>query len=52
MSCPFLDPTMLSRIPPQKREEMQEMYHKMKKEESQHLKIDVKEADINNITPE
>ena len=46
MSCPFMDPEMLMRIPPEKREEMKEMYHKMKKDEDQHLKIDVKEEDI------
>lgn len=47
MSCPFLDPAMLSRIPPEKQEEMKEMYHRMKKEESNHLKIDVKEDSTN-----
>jgi hypothetical protein len=47
MSCPFLDPNMLSRIPPSKREEMKELYHKMKKEESDHLKIDINEESMN-----
>jgi hypothetical protein len=28
------------------------MYHKMKKEQSDHLKIDIKEEDIDNVTPE
>lgn len=32
MSCPFLDPSMLSRLPADKREELKEMYHKMKKD--------------------
>lgn len=32
MSCPFLDPSMLARLPTEKREEMKEMYHKMKKD--------------------
>jgi hypothetical protein len=52
MSCPFLDPTMLAKMPAEKREEMKTMYHRMKKEESDHLKIDVKEEDIENISPE
>lgn len=52
MSCPFLDPSMLARIPPQKREEFKETYHRMKKEEVEHLKIDVKEDDIQDISPE
>ena len=43
---------MLARIPAEKREEFKEMYHRMKKEESDHLKIDVKEEDIDTITPE
>jgi hypothetical protein len=30
MACPFLDPSMLARLPVEKREEMKEMYHKMK----------------------
>lgn len=46
MSCPFLDPAMLARIPPQKREEMKELYHKMKTEEVDHLKIDIKEENF------
>ncbi len=50
MSCPFMDPSMLARIPEAKREEMKEMYHRMKKEESDHLKIDVKEDDIDTIS--
>lgn len=52
MSCPFLDPQMLARIPPEKKGEMMEMYHKMKKEETDHLKIDVKDEDIYNVTTE
>ena len=52
MSCPFLDPAMLARIPPQKREEMQQMYNKMKKDESDHLKIDVKDDDMQTISSE
>ena len=53
MSCPFLDPSMLARLPPEKREEMKDMYHKMKQEQSDHLKIDIKEGDIDeNISPE
>jgi hypothetical protein len=43
---------MLARLPPEKREEMKEMYHKMKQEQSDHLKIDIKEDDIDNVTPE
>ena len=52
MACPFLDPAMLARLPAEKREEMKEMYHKMKKEEKDHLKVDVKEEDIDNMSPE
>lgn len=53
MACPFLDPSMLSRLPAEKREEMKEMYHKMKKEQEDHLKIDIKDSDIDdNFTPE
>ena len=52
MSCPFLDPEMLARIPPEKKGEMMEMYHKMKKDQNDHLKIDVKDDDIYNVTPE
>lgn len=52
MSCPFLDPSMLARLPAEKREELKEMYHKMKKEESEHLKIDIKEDEIDNVSPE
>jgi len=52
MSCPFLDPAMLARIPPEKKEEMKEMYHRMKKEENEHLKIEVKDDDMYNISPE
>ena len=52
MACPFLDPSMLARLPAEKREEMKEMYMKMKKEQNDHLKIDVKEEDIDNVTPE
>jgi len=51
-SCPFLDPSMLARLPAEKREEMKEMYHKMKMDQSDHLKIDIKEEDIDNVTPE
>ncbi len=47
MSCPFLDPQMLARIPPEKREEMKEMYHKMKQDQEDHLKIDTNK-DIEN----
>jgi hypothetical protein len=43
---------MLARLSPEKREEMKEMYHKMKKEQSDHLKIDIKDEDIDNVTPE
>ena len=49
MSCPFLDPEMLARIPEEKKEEFKEMYHKMKKEETDHLKIDVKDDDAYNV---
>jgi len=52
MACPFLDPSMLARLPAEKREEMKEMYHRMKKDQSDHLKIDIKEEDIDNVTPE
>ena len=52
MACPFLDPSMLARLPAEKREEMKEMYHRMKKEQSDHLKIDVKDDDFDNVTPE
>ncbi len=52
MACPFLDPSMLARLPPEKREEMKEMYHKMKKDQNDHLKIDIKEEDVDNVTPE
>lgn len=52
MSCPFMDPQMLARIPPEKKEELKEMYHRMKKEEVDHLKIDVKDEEMFNITPE
>jgi hypothetical protein len=31
---------------------MKEMYHRMQKEQSDHLKIDIREEDIDNITPE
>jgi rubrerythrin len=44
MSCPFLDPEMLKRIPEGKRAEMKEMYERMKNEEKQHLKIDTQKA--------
>jgi hypothetical protein len=37
---------MLARLPPERREELKDMYHKMQKEESNHLKIDIKEDDI------
>lgn len=43
MACPFLDPSMLARLPEDKREEMKDMYHRMKKEQDQHLKIDIKD---------
>lgn len=43
---------MLARLPAEKREEMKEMYHRMKKEQDDALKIDIKEEDIDNITPE
>jgi hypothetical protein len=43
---------MLARLPAEKREEMKEMYHRMKKEESTHLKVDVKEEDIDAMSPE
>lgn len=52
MSCPFLDPSMLARLPAEKREEMKEMYHRMKQEQSDHLKIDIKEDEIDSISPE
>jgi len=52
MACPFLDPSMLARLPAEKREEMKEMYHKMKQSQSDHLKIDIREEDIDNVTPE
>jgi len=52
MACPFLDPSMLARLPEEKREEMKAMYHKMKKDQDNHLKIDIKEEDIDNVTPE
>ena len=53
MACPFLDPSMLARLPAEKREEMKEMYHRMKQDQSDHLKIDIKEEDIDDhITPE
>ena len=52
MSCPFLDPAMLARLPEEKKEEMKAMYHRMQKEQSDHLKIDIKDEDIDNITPE
>ena len=50
MACPFLDPSMLARLPAEKREEMKDTYHRMKKE--QNIKIDVKEDDYDNVTPE
>ena len=31
---------------------MKDVYHKMKKDQSDHLKIDIKEEDIDNMTPE
>ena len=52
MACPFLDPSMLARLPVEKREEMKEMYHKMKQSQNDHLKIDIREEDIDNVTPE
>jgi hypothetical protein len=52
MSCPFLDPTMLSRLPSEKREELKEMYHKMQKEQSNSLKIDINEELLDKIPPE
>lgn len=52
MACPFLDPAMLARLPAEKREEMKDMYHRMKKEENTHLKVDVKEEDIDNMSPD
>lgn len=48
MTCPFLDPNMLARLPADKREEMKDMYHRMKKD----IKIDIKEDDYDNVTPE
>ena len=30
MTCPFLDPSMLARLPAEKREEMKETYNRMK----------------------
>ena len=50
MACPFLDPSMLARLPAEKREEMKEMYHRMKKEQNEHLKIDIKEDEIDNVS--
>ena len=50
MACPFLDPNMLARLPAEKREEMKDMYHRMKKE--QDIKIDIKEDDYDNVSPE
>lgn len=47
-----MDPTMLSRMGPEKREEMKDMYHKMQTQQTQHLKFDVHEDDISNVTPE
>ena len=32
MSCPFLDPQMLARIPEERKGELMDMYHRMKKE--------------------
>lgn len=52
MSCPFVDPSMLSRLPSEKREELKDMYHKMKKDQSDHLKIDINEDLLNNTSPE
>lgn len=49
MSCPFLDPETLARMPAEKREEMREIYARMKKEENDHLKINMKEADIDSM---
>jgi hypothetical protein len=43
---------MLARLPPEKREELKEMYHKMKQEQTDHLKIDIKEDEIDNVSPE
>lgn len=34
MSCPFLDPSMLARLPDEKREELKQMYHKMQKDQN------------------
>jgi hypothetical protein len=51
MSCPFLDPGMLARLPAEKREELSAMYAQMKaKEEKEHLKIDIKEEDIDAVS--
>jgi hypothetical protein len=52
MACPFLDPAMLARLPEAKKEEMKAMYHRMQKEQSDHLKIDIKDSDIDNMSPE
>lgn len=41
-----MDPTLLSRMAPEKREELKDMYHKMQKEQTNSLKIDVKPEDI------
>jgi hypothetical protein len=43
---------MLARLPEEKKEEMRAMYQRIQKEQSDHLKIDIKEEDIDNVTPE
>ncbi len=52
MSCPFLDPETLARMPAQKREEMKEIYERMKKGEKDHLKIGIKDEDIDMMSAE
>ena len=52
MSCPFLDPEMLARMPAEKREEMREIYERMKQGEKNHLKVGIKDEDIDNMSPE
>lgn len=48
MACPFLDPNMLARLTPEKREEMREMYERMKKEQAN--KVAVSEAEVDAVT--
>ena len=40
MSCPFMDASMLERMSEEKREEMKNIYEKMKQEQESKIQID------------